>query len=118
MKEQLVSFDIVKLAKEKGIDFRDKKFGGYTNTGKAGVYHAYITQSLLQKWLREVHTVDVVAIPVRFTGYIEVGYWTYSVQGEQPVGKQQYKFDTYEKALEMGLVIGLRKLNVGFNIKK
>lgn len=66
-------------------------------------YYEAPTQGLLQKWFRETHKIDVVAIPIRFTGYLEIGYWTYSIKSVYPVGKQKYKFDTYEEALEVGL---------------
>jgi len=59
------------------------------------------TQSLLQKWLREVHKIDVIPLTVRFTGYSEVGYYTYAVKSIQPV--KNYKFDTWELAFEAGL---------------
>ena len=64
MEELLVSFQVAKLAKEKGfkysqriitvLDEEDKRF----ENDEHG-----ITQSLLQKWLRETHKIYVAALP-------------------------------------------------------
>jgi len=82
MKEQLITFETAKLAKEKGFD---KKSGRawYTDTTLAGhdptklqeslgmlhywnadsnIYEA-CTQSLLQKWLREKHGIFIFVEP-------------------------------------------------------
>lgn len=118
MEDTLISFETAKLAKEKGFD-KVMCTGYYMGTDDCIQITAYrqhkskdkclaSTQSLLQKWLREVHKIDVIAISVRFTGYIEIGYWTYAIKSIQPVGKQKYKFDTYEEALEQGLLKSLK----------
>lgn len=63
------------------------------------------TQTTLQRWLLEEEGIDAVSFSVRYTGYEEIGYWTYAVKSIQPT--KGYKFDTYEQALEAGLIIAL-----------
>jgi len=117
MEEQLISFKTAKLAKEKGFNIKDNYLYRWYN--EKGTIHQWMylktneqiefvapTQSLLQKWLIKVHTIDVVALPVRFQGYLEIGYWTYSVSGIQPV--KNYRYETLEEALEVGLLEGLK----------
>lgn len=75
MKEQLITFDTAKLAKEKGFKLQSNPFGyitkfynhntgtllSYGRTGKTDLSKAYYapTQSLLQKWLREIGDIYV-----------------------------------------------------------
>lgn len=63
-------------------------------------------QSYIQKWLRDKFNIDVLACSIRFTGYEEIAYWTYSIKNIQPVFKN-YKFSTYEEALEQGIIKSL-----------
>ena len=118
-KEQLISFDTAKLAKEKGFDWVDDDTicGGYVKNGKeisvnviGEDWEDYIiytpTQSLLQKWLREEHDiVDLNIFPSYSSDKLE-GYraWrglvTMSNMGEfikHPI------YNTYEEALEKRL---------------
>jgi hypothetical protein len=127
MKEQLIEFKTAKLAKEK--QFYDKNVYGEVRLSQPnyydnlGVIHDIReafdpkdydlkdcfnapTQSLLQRWLREVHNIDVYVQPVRFTGYIEIGYYTYSVMGEIPI--KNYRYNSWEESLEVGLLEGLK----------
>lgn len=124
MNDTLVSFNTAKLAKEKGFDllcdnvcFEDgthRKLNyyegdgdGYEKNTSISEYDEYVctkpTQSLLQKWFREHHNIDIISIPVRWTGHEEIAYWTYAIKSIQPVGKELYKYNTYEEALEIGL---------------
>ena len=61
MKEQLISFDTAKLAKEKGFDWTGKQ--GWSLKGNLEGYnktnYPAPTQALLQKWLRENHNIDI-----------------------------------------------------------
>jgi len=136
MKEKLIDFETAKLAHSKGFDVIDKINTSYSSTTSLNgeiksvgikllitwidcwkktptdTRYNYTclrpTQSFLQKWLREVKNIDCHAMPVRFTGEIEVGYYTYAVRSIQPVGRQKYKFDTWEEALEQGLQEALK----------
>ena len=130
MEEVLIEFDVAKLAKQKGFGELCLSYFSYYSPYE-GKKHKWIeeednlprnynkevheydknlfgdetisrpTQSILQKWLREVHDIDVLSLSVRFTGYLEVGYYTYAVKGIQPM--KNYRFDIYELALEAGL---------------
>ena len=78
MKEQLITFETAKLAKEKGFDITFNNWGEYSfykpDRLKAkgnkefyllkyeeyeGELYPLVTQSLLQKWLREIHWIEV-----------------------------------------------------------
>lgn len=89
MSEQALKFATAKIAKEKGFEFLP-------------------TQSILQKWLREVHKLEVNAYGVRYTGNANATYYTYSVNGVSQL--HPYKCTTYEEALEAGLFDALMKL--------
>lgn len=108
MKEQLVTFEVAKLAKEKRFntdtDSIYKKDGILYNVLEEGFLAP--SQNLLQKWLREVHKIYVTILPwkdhqddvnddYRFRPMI-VGLKTFG----------EYK--TWEEALEVGLQEGLQ----------
>jgi hypothetical protein len=119
MKEQLIEFETAKLAKEKGFSlWTNERFYGktydkntakslYTNTSfmmyennntpknDSPTYDAP-TQSLLQKWLREVHKIDIF-ITEGF--HIVSKYKVYT----KPSWGYFEEFDSYEGALEKGL---------------
>jgi len=52
MEEQYITFEVAQLAKEKGFNFPNK-------ASQNDYLGEYPTQSLLQKWLREVHQIYV-----------------------------------------------------------
>ena len=114
MEDQLITFETAKLAKEKGF-----KNGIHYNG--MGEYFTNTTQSLLQKWLREVHSIDVVIGPERYkTGVnymVQAQKWDLSVDEDSHynfVVKGSYWFNdnneypTYEDALEKGLQEALK----------
>jgi hypothetical protein len=135
MKDELISFETAKLAKEKGFNRKtqfcyDEKgrkcyIGAYVVeslsdlTGKAR-YNSYQapTQSLLQRWLREVHGIYVTANPSNikidkkcacvWRGYIN--YHTIKCLDYVPDGKIAVTSSdkTYEQALEAGLQEALK----------
>ena len=127
MKEQLISFETAKLAKEKGFDeiclnyfYSDSTSSGNICESKFEIRnsteHRFIfikvectapTQSLLQKWLRENHGIHI---------NIDFGLqWGYQLI---PVGWYGEKFSenfidgkdwlSYEQALENGLLQALK----------
>lgn len=130
MKEQLVTFETAKLAKEKGFDEGSKNVwhqdGQYTMTSNSffrdngasemrnskGFIEAP-NQSLLQKWLREKYDIHLSAFPVVKNRY----YFTISKikeDGIDAIIKGPYDpktaCDTYEQALEKGLIEALNKI--------
>lgn len=125
MKEtELISFETAKLAKELGYDelcFHYFSMDGeakvlredgmyFLSRGQSGRLILRPTQSQLQSWLRDEKHIDCHVLPVRFTGHSEISYYTYAVKNIQPVGKQKYKFETWEQALEIGLQEALKLL--------
>lgn len=136
MQEKLIAFETAVLAKEKGFDIetlhfytkpRAKMFGidkhgrDYPIKNKSShlyiagkeatlhiesVYHAP-TQSLLQKWIREVHNIIV---EVMFDEKAEDGFpWLLSIYNNkiEVITETHNLFgtywDNYEEALEAGL---------------
>ena len=121
MEEQLISFETAKLAKEKGfyIDcehgFRinedgDVEFYECWHLHLSDHYEKHIketdflygcpTQSLLQKWLREVHNIHVVIVgsPL-YSPCVMLGGTNYWRQDDEL---------SYEEALEKGLQEALK----------
>lgn len=137
MKEQLIKFKTAKLAKSKGFANNSKLVESDISTpyvyNDSGLLcnneNNYIdehdiaapTQSLLQKWLREIHGIHIVLIPTVTTS------WTFKTVtvlskrdndvllglksvSEVPPYKEVsgYDFLTYEEALEFGLQEALK----------
>lgn len=110
IEEELVTFETAKLAKEKGFNIFTgkawiKKEGQeiffvpvYTGVTNGIDYHAP-TQSLLQKWLREVHNIKLCI------SWTETDNWLYEINHKQE-GISGY--NTYEEALEKGLFQALK----------
>lgn len=120
MEEQKISIETAKLAKEKGFKIPGKivyvKTGNIISTSiRNSTYNncknweMYLkpTQSLLQKWLREIHNIDIII-------------WKNSIDGSYRVedillnNKEltdlefEDSFDNYENALEEGLYEALK----------
>lgn len=123
MKEQLVSFEVARLAKEKGfnegcrfyydLDFQESTFhNDYESLKNSEIVDGYgkfkwkmisaPTQSLLQKWLRDVHNIHISIKNISGFYWLEV-----STQGKE-VTPLNTKFYTYEEALEAGLLEALK----------
>ena len=119
MKEQLISFETAKLAKKKGvkldIDGLYWEDGNYDSGENALAYEDFPdvvsapTQSLLQRWFREVHKISVEVS----SGWWDEGKveWEYNVykkglDDDSPCSLTVFK--TYEKALEVGLQEALK----------
>lgn len=132
MKEQKVSFETAKLAKEKGFD--EPTYAWYAElnytlpkrelveSGKNGIsqwfrnsdvngdrFISSPTQSLLQKYLREKYGIIVTSDPVIGLSYLKYSYNIYKKDNIWHVIKFTAKqWDTYEEALEEGLQEGLK----------
>ena len=146
MEDTLISFETAKLAKEKKFDIlcehsfsehnsaiQENNQNGFRNWNKE-YKNSYSrpTQSLLTKWLREVHSIIVDATLDFFDSYTKESikysptfytysndkkrFWTYTdyinsdectkeMQDEMPIFQ---KYSTYEEALEIGLQEGLK----------
>lgn len=123
MKDQLISLETAKLAKNAGFDIPTalcySDFDEYALPFNAGnephinskhSYYSAISQSIMQRWLREEHKIRVFVthgISGNFNYEIrifdkpnDIGHWT-------RIGHIS-SFETYEDALEAGLMNGLK----------
>ena len=114
MKEQLISFETAKLAKEKGFD--EKCLFFYTGDSKElkqinlkGISNSDTisfcsapSQSLLQKWLREKHGIDIL-VQRSFSNGIKKYILTPCFDKPIPKGYESVEKNNYEEALEIVL---------------
>ena len=119
MKEQIVNFETGKLAGDNGFlkewcnlaySADDQKL--YMDTGSYTDYPAP-TQSLLQKWLREVHDIEILVYNSYYykTGrkyYVDI---LFVEKGDLKTFTAKLTFDFYEEALEKGLQYALERIN-------
>lgn len=118
MKEQLISFETAKLAKEKGFTQKGI-YPKWRVDGKILVeltngdeeYHSASTQSLLQKWLREEHNIHILMNVGMYDGNKQTFYCNVCLFGEN-LYKSKFRSKTsiytYEEALEEGLQEALK----------
>lgn len=119
MKEQSITFETAKLAKEKGFKQRDIEvgFSYYKPDGEKLKLREYgtefikyctpfCTQSLLQKWLRESHQISIKIDDFYTDSKLKFDYNICKLgsQEDNPKGL----FETYEKALEEALFEALK----------
>lgn len=118
MKDELIKYDTAVLAKEKGFDepclffFREDKtefnLDYISQTDRNSNYnksYGKCTQSLLQRWLREVHHIFVYVIPSYTTNeqyMIEIQHGSKLKTSATGLTEKPY-YSTWEKALEEGL---------------
>lgn len=115
MKETLISFETAVLAKNKSFDWKVAEFylerdgsiweGGEfiepTNHNEFPDVLSAPTQSLLQKWLREVHSLKLCISWIESDNYLfEINHKEDAVSG----------YAAYEEALEAGLKESLKLL--------
>lgn len=105
MSETIISFETAKLAKEKGFNWRNIEI---LEVKSKSAYLDNTTQSLLQRWLREVHNIDIK--PYISHGLLPNATWEYSIQTSKPeyIRSLNKHFNTYEEALELGLQEALK----------
>ena len=111
LKEKLISFETAILAKEKGFHISSRGEGmgkrvfingELVNAIFSSKNHIHApTQSLLQKWLREVHKISIKIDDYYTNSRVRFDYNVCELgsQEDNPVGI----FETYEEALETGL---------------
>lgn len=131
MKEELVSFEVAKLAKEKKFNLhtykwyyhnyglngktKDSSTMGedflFTHSKRGKLYVSAPTQSLLQRWLREKHKIHIVIFcsdneegtkPVKWF-YSYISMYDNSIHEDAFECGNDTEFDTYELALEDAL---------------
>ena len=121
MEEKLISFETAGLAKEKGFDepcrwhytqnspkrepqlFSSEFEPESLNTWNGR--YSTPTQSLLQKWIRETHNLDII-VSSNLIGY---GYLIYRRYPPKNILNKTL-FQYYEEALEAGLLEALKLL--------
>ena len=130
MKEELISLETAILAKEVGCDLTRCECGGFPECICEENDKIRITQSLLQKWLRDTHKIialvtfnpdwdfgddedeDYKDITVFNNGYI--GFFGFadgkSHKYDPELDFEKRDFETYEDALEWSLVESLKLL--------
>jgi len=119
MTEQLISLATAKLAKEKGFNWNTYNHYDRRNYNNQ-IYEVFpvcnigneaipaTTQSLLQKWLRDIHKLHIRITCNLGDWYFEIdsipGFISIKSQGEQ-------EYLSYEEALEAGLKAALNLIS-------
>lgn len=142
MTDEIIKFDTAKLAKEKGFDLpstgayaQEPEEGAvdyetafdaigelvFTTEDMQSAleyeFKSYLapTQSLLQRWLREKYQINVYPI-LSYTNNqkytIELRFDFSRISTSQTGLTEKVYYDTYEEALEVGLVAALKLIKV------
>lgn len=112
MKEQSISFETAKLAKEKGINLKEYSSSGIiidkVNIGSINNddYDWICKQSLLQKYLREVYNIHLSIWYNNLTEKWRIDYIR-NIKIDHSFNVDEFEFETYEQALEAGLLESL-----------
>ena len=135
MEEKLIEFETAKLAKEKGFNipcdgrwwiepassWKFSKQGVIKCDNSSDDSIARPTQSLLQKWLREIHNihlepkknVDGYSCLVYPNYELDAEFWVnYIMEMTDPETRKKLIHKTYEEALEVGLLEGLKLIEL------
>jgi len=117
MQEQLVSLQTARLAKDKDFDWKvyqmyrqeiltDRTSLMYDwNSQNCIDFISAPTQSLLQRWLREVHKINITIRSGMFNGQTKIYHYSLPYHEEST---NWGKFESYELALEAGLLAALK----------
>lgn len=137
MEDALISFETAKLAKEKGLNISTRHFYADESWKSKQIYscsevgypeytndmmdnnHGFgdiiliPTQSLLAKWLREVHGINVSSDLWDYLGKKQIPTWQYNILKIDPISNfiKSHKPKIglkYEEALEIGLQEALK----------
>ena len=121
--EEICTYEVCKLAKEKGFNVQTFDWYDYTGNYHKGFiphelhecprYKEYYapTQSLLQRWLREEKGIHISVFPNMASSF-EFDYIVYN-KGDKfwnPIYTAHSDFATYELALEDALAYSLKNL--------
>jgi hypothetical protein len=126
MKDELITFETAKLAKEKGFNIPTLHYyrgdGDFVNPWMDVIVKSYHilnhnksiesyfysapTQSLLQRWLRDVHKIYLVpTVDIESRKY---SWEIYNFNTSKQESGEWEKYNTYEEALEAGLQHALK----------
>lgn len=109
VREVPVTYEVAKLAAEKGFDLvTDEYYSSQTKVTSVS-YNKYPapTQSLLQKWLRDEHKIEVYVVPHS----IEYKSGVFYEVVVDKLGTTWSGCESYEHALEVGLKEALMLLH-------
>ena len=118
--DTLISFETAKLAKEKGFiiptlcyfRYDEKQCKGSLLDWNEDVgFYSRPTQALLAKWLREVHNIFVEVLLDQTSNpkfAVEIYQYTHFGNYDKVNQKDWSLYRTYEEALEVGLLNGLK----------
>lgn len=131
MSEELVTFETAKLAKEKGFDWKNIKI---LEVKSKSAFLDNTTQSLLQKWLREVHDIHVgvnVRVHEKHTNNIvmyayeistsknyydgigdNLSNWIKCLTPTKEYNALYHTYKTFEEAFELGLQEALKSIKL------
>ncbi len=125
MKEQLISYDTAKLAKDRGFDDVKTDHLSYMLEGYdegcigasiyCKVYANCCTQSFLQKWIRDVHDIHIQVFPeddidgnrIWTTSLFQLNY---GQDKEVHWLSREQSTKSYEDGLEIGLQEALKRI--------
>ena len=130
LKETVVRYDTAKLAVSLGFEYTIGVFKGKSYYNQEGELNGDVTyelknkesksipaptQSLLQKWLRDEHNINIF-VYFHFNAKKFIGHaYSMLLDGkgylEQQRLKKIVKYETYEEALEVALIDGLYLIN-------
>lgn len=125
MQEDIIKFKTAKLAQEKGYIGNSYSYYGYDTDGelyynrrqyndninfRKTEKYAAPTQSLLQKWLREIHTLRV-EVSCDAWGSLTYDYQITTSDKRDHIESTDV-FLTYEEALEEGLRVALDRIEI------
>lgn len=133
MNEELISFETAKLAKEKNYCNGAHETFLVLDEGKGEIKERYYnieedaefenmneyseftkneyerpTQSLLQRWLREIHEININILIGNFENYFFEIFICKNTSNTVIRSQKWYRFKTYEEALEIGLQESLK----------
>ena len=113
--DDLVTYETAFLAREKGFDIdcgwklRKLEDGSFTHTNCSELGVEQPTQSLLQKWLRETHNIDVCVAKI---GTISEKKYYFQIMNKNSWintdNSNSTRFLRFEDALEIGLFESLQ----------
>lgn len=116
IQEKLIEFDTAKLASEKGYsksvynhEHNEEEWKRFGEKIKE-IYFPFPTQSLLQKWLREEHNIDVYPLREYSKNKMYSIEMVMEIEGNLNVINPGELHEVYENALEEGLFIALKQL--------
>lgn len=134
MQEQIIKYETAVIAKEKGFDWKVSAFIENTGPMSGNILHNDMvkenyndfdfkfhedscvcsapTQSLLQKWIRDVHNIYTTVISSYVNNELVKDAFLFENPHLKKVNQCKNYYPTYEEALEAGLIEALKMINV------